>query len=224
MKARRKRSEVAGDSDSKETPEVETTDTKKELLEKTSGELRDVIRKEQETPPDGYKFPSTQRPGKGSELRGDLRKIVETHWIDDMNAVWIRIRAKLRIGENRSDHAHLHRALDDMREASSDAHGLWLTAKSEAKRWEMANDVTFAAMWHEATRALQHEKDTGIRAKAITDTDARAKAATLYPDEWAAQEYERERVKLTVDRMQGLSKDASEKCEDLRVMLSKLRG
>lgn len=199
-------------------------DAPKNGVEAISSQLRDELRKENEKPPGGYKFPVAQRSTGEAKLRPDLRQIVETHWVEDMNASWIRIRGMLKVGEKRSNHGHLHRALDDARDLAYEAHGLAVTAKLERHRWEAANELTHAAMWSEATRAIQHEKDTGQRSKQITDTDVRARAALIFPDEWSAQEHDREKVKLTVERMERLAKDASEKCEDLRVMLSKLRG
>lgn len=210
---------------------AKTEEEKRAAVEEISGELRDVIRTEAETPPGGYApppkkyaFPSAQKPGRDPDLREDLRQIVETHWIEDMHGSWLRIRGALKVGEKRSHHGHLHTALDNARELANEAHALFVTAKLEAKRWENANEVTHGAMWAEASRALEYERETKVRSKAITDTDVRAKVATLYPDEWNAQELDREKVKLTVDRMSDLAKQANEKVEDIRTMLSKLRG
>jgi len=191
-------------------------------VEEVSRKLADELNKSNAVPPGGYSFPSVQR--KVAPLRADLRQIVETHWVEDMNAAWHRIRGMLKVGEKRNHHGHLTRALDDARELSHEAHGLAVTAKLEAKKWESLNDVVFAAMWSDATRACQHEKDQGQRSKSITDTDIRLKCATLYPDQWHAQEIDREKVNLTVKRMEQLAKDASDKCDDIKVMLSKLRS
>lgn len=222
----RKRSEVVAARKAKDTDE-----DRKAQVDETSAALRDELEKNAAEPPGGiapapkkYAFPTAQKAGSDPDLRADLRQIVETHWVEDMNASWQRIRAALKVGVNRSKHGHLHKALDVARDLSQEAHGLWMTAKLEGRRWENANEVTHGKMWNEATRALQHEKDQGLRSKQITDADVRAKVATLYPDEFAAQEFDREKIKLTVDRMGALAKDASEKCEDLRVMLAKLRG
>lgn len=169
-----------------------------------------------------YDFPSANA-AKKTDIRPDLAKIVETVWIGNMHDAWMAIRKSLQVGEKRSEHGFLTRALDEARTLSYDAHRLYVTAKKEFERWELENEVVNGAMWLKATRELQAEKDAKERNKTITDADVRAKCSTLYPDEYAAQEQKRRAVKLTVDSMAQLSKDANEHVEDLRVMLSKLR-
>ncbi len=88
----------------------------------------------------------------------------------------------------------------------------------------MANEVTFGAMWGEARREAEHERKTNGFSKAVTDQDVRAKCATLFPDEWAAQEHDREKLKLTVDRMVNFAKVVADKADDIRAMLKSQRG
>jgi len=190
-----------------------------EELTRVSSDAADAAEKKRR----GYEWTTVQR-SREPKLRPDMKQIVETHWIDDLDESWLRIRASLRVGEKRNQHGHLTKALDDARDLSSEAHGLFVTAQLEGKRWELANEATFAAMWNEAVAALEHEREAKIRSKAITDTDVRSKVSTLYPDEWAAQEMQREKVKLTVDRMRQLAKDAGDKADDIKIMLTRLRG
>lgn len=197
-----------------QTPIVE--DKRKEI-EETSKELAKQL-----SAPKEYAFPSVQR--KESPLRGDLERIVEEVWVNDMHEVWTRIRKSLSIGEKRSEHAYIHKALDDARKLSFDAYRLYVTSKKEYERWEKENEVIYGAMWINATRALQQEKDQGQRSKQITDSDIKAMCAVMFPDEWTAQEKRKLSYKLTVDSVSQLSKEANEHCEDLRVMLRKLGG
>lgn len=171
-----------------------------------------------------YEFGSVHRRGKERALRPDLERIVEHVFVDKLDERWQRIKRSLRVGDQRSEHGALHKALDDARQYSYEAHRLYVTARLERESWEAENEVVFGAMWLAATQALQHEKDTKERSKAITEQDVRAKAAVLFPAEWPALEKRRLAVKLAVENMSQLCKDASDHCEDLRTMLGKLRG
>lgn len=175
-------------------------------------------------PEEPYEFASAQRKASMKPLRPDLERIVETVWVTDIHEEWIRLKATLQVGEKRSDHGVLHKGLDEARKNSYDAHRLWITAKKEMERWESENELIFAAMWEKAARALQIEKEAGSRNKTITNEDVRARCIVLFPSEYAAQERKRREVKMTVENLQQLSKDCSEKCSDLGTMLSKLRN
>ena len=161
---------------------------------------------------------------KESHLRPDLAAIVETVWVEDMNKLWKRIKAALPIGERRSEHGFLVKRLDEFRVLSYEAHNLYVTAVREEHRWELENEVTNSAMWNEASRELETEKNDKIRTKAITEADVRAKIMALHPDEFMAQETKRKALKLTVVDLTYLVKVVNEACEDTRVMLAKLRS
>lgn len=191
------------------------------VLEETSRQLTEELDKNSRP---HYDFRSTARSGSVKAIREDFQQIVDKVWVNDLHEQWVRIRKSLRVGERRSEHGYLQRSLDEARKLSYDAHRLYVTAKLELERWERENEVVFGAMWNDANRVLQVDKANGSRSKQITDADVRATCATLFPDEWKAQENKRHAYKLTVDNMGQLSKDANEHCEDLRVMLAKLRG
>lgn len=161
---------------------------------------------------------------KESHLRPDLAAIVETVWVEDMNKLWKRIKAALPIGERRSEHGFLVKRLDEFRVLSYEAHNLYATAKREEHRWDLENEVVFSAMWNEASRELQGEKEDKTRSKNITDSDIRSKIMTLHPVEYVAQETKRKALKLTVEDLTYLVKVVNEACEDTRVMLAKLRS
>lgn len=211
------------------TPEESVPDAVAKADEGSSSVDDEIVRiseqlNERLRPKVTFEFPKLQQTRGLKPLRGDLDQIVETVWVEDMYETWKRIKASLRVGERRSEHGFLQRALDNARKLSYDAHRLFITSKMELERWELDNEVVFSAMWNDAMKSLQMEKDTGLRSKQITDADVRARVATLYPDEWSAQEKKRKRIKLTVDNISQLSKEANEHCSDLQVMLSKLRG
>lgn len=161
---------------------------------------------------------------KESKLRPDMTKIVETVFVVDLHETWTRLRKALVIGEKRSDHGTLMLALDQAERNAHDAHRVYITSKIERERWERENDVILGSMWSEATRSLQKEKNDGLRAKQITDADIKARAATLHPDEYQAQEVRRASIKATVDSLENLSEQWSSRCRTLQTMLGKLRG
>lgn len=161
---------------------------------------------------------------KESKLRPDMTKIVETVFIVDLHETWTRLRKALTIGEKRSDHGTLMLALDQAEHNAHDAHRVYVTAKIERERWERENDVMLGSMWSEANRSLQKEKNDGLRAKQITDADIKARAATLHPDEYRAQEVKRASIKATVDSLENLSEQWNSRCRTLQTMLGKLRG
>lgn len=158
------------------------------------------------------------------DLRSDLVNIVEMVWIEDMFAAWQQIKASLVIGPRRSEHGILTKKLDEARSLSYEAHRLYVTAKREYDRWELENQATNSALWNAATRELEAERKEGSRSKPLTDKDVTAKVMTLHPDEYIAQETKRNAVKLAVENMTSLVKEANEHVEDIRILLAKLRA
>lgn len=172
----------------------------------------------------GYEFPTTARAAKEKPLRTDLARVVETVFVVDIHDKWTRLRKALQVGENRSDHGALQKALDRAEWNAQEAHRLYVTAKLEMERWELENEVIFGGMWAEANHALNYEKEEGTRRKQITDADVRAKVASLHPVEWRTQEQKRRAVKLTVDSLSNLAECWMSRCRSLQAMLAKLRG
>jgi dsRNA-specific ribonuclease len=89
--------------------------------------------------------------------------------------------------------------------------------------WEMDNAVIFGAMWNEASKALQREKDQGYRSKQITDKDVEAMVGTMFPDEWRAQEVRRLRAKHTEKSLEHLVEMWGSKCRSLNTLVGKGR-
>ncbi len=85
------------------------------------------------------------------------------------------------------------------------AHRLYVSAKLESRRFELDCEEAIGAMRDEATTELQREKDKGERNKSITEADVRGRAATLFPDEWAAINGELERAKRTIAQLEHFS-------------------
>lgn len=186
-------------------------------------EISSALREELKPPkPSPFHFPNANAP-KVSALRPDLEKVVETIWIDDIHEEWKELEAALQLGEKRSEHAHAIKALDRAAHLAYRAHRLYLTARQAREAWEAENEPIFGAMWSEATRALQAEKDEGSRSKQITDADVRARVATLFPDEFQAQERKRRKAEFTVKSLERLAELWFGRARDLQAIVGKLR-
>ena len=116
------------------------------------------------------------------------------------------------------------RALDKAARNADRAFRLYLTAKQAREKWEAENEPVWAAMWSEATKSLQSEKESGQRAKQITDADVKARVATLYPDQYRDQEDRRRAIEFTVKSLDRLADIWLKKMGNLDHHTSKLRG
>jgi len=173
-------------------------------------------------PENPFHFPNANR-AKSARLREDLAKVVETIYVKDIHDDWKKLETGLSLGEKRSEHAHAIAALDKAASRAYLAHRLYLTARSVREEWELENEVIFGAMWSAATRDLQKEKDGGLRSKQITDADVKSRVATMFPDEYQAQEKRRRDVEFTVKSLERLAEIWMSKCRDLQAMVGKLR-
>lgn len=157
-------------------------------------------------------------------MPADLQRIAETIIIRDLFDEWKKLEAALDIGDKRSEHGHAVRAADLAARRAYKAHRLYLTARNMWKAWELENEVIFGAMWSEATRALQVEKEQGLRSKQITDADITRRVATMFPDEYQAQERKRRELKSAVESLEKLAEIWVEKQRDARAIVGSIRG
>lgn len=176
-----------------------------------------------QTPANPFDFPNANK-AKLAKLRPDLDRVVETVFVKDIFADWKDLQAGLEIGEKRSEHGHAVAALDKAAARADRAHRLYLTARAAREAWEAENEVIFGAMWSEATRALQKEKDDGLRSKQITDADVKNRVATMFPDEYQAQEARRRNIEYTVKSLERLAEIWVGRQRDLSSLVGKLRG
>lgn len=185
---------------------------------------------ETESPPEEPKKPvapitfDSANRAKESTLTGDFERIVEkVLTLDNADATYDELEKALRIGEKRSEPGMILQALDTAEVNARKAHRLWMLARIEREKWELDNEVIFSAMRTEATKALQREKDQGLRSKQITDADVASMCATLYPDEYRHQEVKRKRVEAMVKSMEHLSEVWLSRCRSLQAMLTRQR-
>lgn len=214
-----------------DTPLRSRSEAKKAAAAKSSTRVDESEpERRDETPPPAdaepkkthYDFPNANK-ARDHALRPDLERITEEVFVRDLHAEWKELERGLTVGEKRSEHAHSIAELDKAAHRAYRAHRLYLTARAAREEWELDNEVTFGAMISEATRSLQAEKDSGTRSKQITDADVRARVATLFPDEWRAQERKRRNVELTVKSLERLAELWAGKTRDLQAMVGKLR-
>ena len=156
-------------------------------------------------------------------LGRDFAGIIETIVVDDPRATYSALEVALVVGDKRTDYGSMLQHLDQAERNARDAHRLWQTGIIEAKKWEMDNEVVFAAARSEANRSLQAEKDKGIRSKQITDADVDSRIASLFPDEWRAQQHERNRVKAMLASLENLSEVWLSRCRTLQALVAKQR-
>jgi len=114
-------------------------------------------------------------------------------------------------------------ALEQAEARARQAFRLFIRFKEMHAVWEMDNAAIFGALWAEATKTLQREKDQGYRSKQITDKDVDAMCATMFPDEFRSQEIRRLRAKSTEKSLEHLVEMWSSKCRSLTVLVGKNR-
>ncbi len=207
-------------------PPAKKRRTARDVVDNATRELAQAIDEEGAkaagTVPDPLKW-SSANEAKEANLDPAFVKIMETLVVDDPAGCYEQLERILVIGDKRTDYGTVTKHLDEAEHNARLAHRLWQAAIIERKRWELENEVVFGAMRREATRSLQHEKDSGSRSKQITDADVESRVSTMYPDEYSAQERKRVRVKSMVDSMQNLSDMWASRCKSLQTILSKQR-
>jgi hypothetical protein len=165
---------------------------------------------------------SANRPKKvhfDPEYGGIIEKLVVAEPLKEYDT----LEAALKLGDRRNDRAAVLKALDEAETYARRANKLWQGAILERKRWGRDNEVVLSGMRSVATRSLQHEKEQGLRNKAITDADVEARMAARFPDEWREQESKADRMKAMVDSMENLADMWVSRCRTLQAIYGKQR-
>jgi len=190
--------------------------------EESKARAIDVEETKKKMKPPPLEFPSAQ-PAEEHGWHPDFDRIIETMLIKDPWGTFQRLTDRLKVGEDRSSYGRMMQELDEAESCAREAHNLWMTARVEYRKWELNNQVVNAACRESATRDLDIEKKSGVRAKQITDADVESRAALLFPDEYRYQEIKRETIKRMVDSMQNLAELWLSRCRNLSTAVSKLR-
>lgn len=167
--------------------------------------------------------PLYQSANLGDGVRPDFDRIVETIYAADVFADYDDLERNLEVGEQRGDYGTLREHLDKAEQRARRAHRLYLGAKIELVRWEVDAKRVMGALRQKAREALEEEKADGTRKKAITIQDVEDWISENHPDEWAAQEVRRAKIKGTVDDLEHLNGAWVRKCSDLRTLIETLR-
>ena len=202
-------------SSGKKPGEETSAALKKELEEANEREIRELQKK-----PADWESPNKRH---AVPLDEGFLAVVESLWVTNVQSTYDTLEAALTVGDQRTDYGSVMRSLDEAERYARIAHKLWISGKLEKKRWELDNDVVFGAMRSEANRSLQREKENGLRSKLITDADVESRCATMFCDEWRAQEVARYKVHLMVDSLGNLAELWVSRCKSLQVILSKQR-
>ena len=153
----------------------------------------------------------------------DIVKIVTSVYAIDAHRDYQDLEQTLEVGEERSSYGVLVKHLDKAESRARRAHALYLGAKLELARWEFDSKKVVGAMRARATEKLEAEKSAGDRKKAITNADVEATMADEFPDEWAAQELTRVRLKGVCEHLETLAELWKSRCRTLGTLLSNLR-
>jgi len=146
-------------------------------------------------------------------------KVVEqVYALDDPAAEFAAIVSALRI-EDALTPGRLQEALNDAEDVARRAHRLYVCAKADFDSWELEHEQLLGRMRDGATTELQVEKEQGRRNKAITDADVRARAAQMYPEDWAAANERRGRADGMLDHIKRVASLWEARCYSIAAML-----
>jgi hypothetical protein len=166
-------------------------------------------------------FESAHAP-KEKPMAGGAQAIVDDHFEGEVDVA--RQHRELEEMLRTSDRpGHQANALENAEVNARRAMRLYLRFRQMRFDWEQDNQVLFASMRHEATKALQREKEQGYRAKQITDADVASMCSHLFPDEWRAQESRRNRAHLAEKSLEHLVEVWASKCRSLNVLVGRGR-
>ena len=153
----------------------------------------------------------------------DIARITMSIYEIDAHRDYQDIERSLEIGDERTTYSTLMQHLDKGEVRARRAHALYLGAKLELAKFEIDSQKVVGAMRSKASEVLEDEKASGTRKKAITNADIEAQMADMFPDEWAAQELTRVRLKGGVEHLERLADLCKGRCHTLGTMLSNLR-
>lgn len=97
---------------------------------------------------------------------------------------------------------------------------LYVVAQHEVAAYTHGGDALIGAMKEHSLLELELDKAKGARTKQITDGDVASHAAVMYPDQWREVNDRREKGKLLLKYVEGLSVLAATRAATLRNLVS----
>jgi len=141
----------------------------------------------------------------------------------DWGKVLDRFEQWMALGDQRTEERFIRKAHEEGPEILGLVQDVYIQVKFAREAWELDNYTMLGAMREEASNILEGEKAKKLRTKTITIDDVTSKAASLFPDEYAAQEKQRRQYSLAEDRAKFAVERATIRCKHLDTMLHKLR-
>ncbi len=135
-----------------------------------------------------------------------FERIVTTMFVDDVDALFEKLEAKLRSIDSKAEGAFYRHALTTAAADYYDSRRLLVTAKALFSDWEKSNALVVASMREHARKNLlleKQEKQPGERAKMVTEADVETRAVLLHADEWEAAGKKRRRYELTIQGIEA---------------------
>lgn len=190
----------------------------KQAEQALTGAMRDAGLEEPAHPEDADSPVNGPMPrmGKG------FSRIEETVFnLPDPMAEYDRLEKALELGPSRGTEAFVKASLDKAERNALAAYQLYVNSKVDLERFTRDADLVESALWAQATRELQTEKDAGMRSKQITDKDVTLKVTMLHPDTWADLQERRTKASKTVDLLEQLADLWRSRCRSLASILGK---
>lgn len=137
----------------------------------------------------------------------------------DVVKEWEAIRGSLKITDALTPE-RLRRAANEQEDIADRAHQLFIVGKVEVQAYMRETEATYGAIREAAVQSLEQQKATKVRTKQITDADAKAEAARLYPDEWSDICTRRDRAEAMLKHLENLAQLARSRCYTISNMAS----
>lgn len=151
-------------------------------------------------------------------------RILESVFRVDVWADYSRLEDGLRVGQaGLSDRDTLMQARDGAEDNTRLAHKLYCAARVEQERYELDAKVIEGVARRKVMRDLQAEKESGQRAKQITEADIEGYMLLEFPDEYASLSLSRLKYRKMVEHLDKLHELWVSRCRALDTLLGKSR-
>jgi len=162
----------------------------------------------------------------GQPTMGDAYDRISTRIFRvDVLSEYEELEAALRFGKpaSRAEYGELIDALDEATDNARRAHLILVNAKVALEGFELDQTIVMSDMRAQATNALEREKESGARKKAITEADVEAWMASNFADEWRSAAERRAKAKRMVEHLERLSDLWRTRCQALDTMVRTAR-
>lgn len=165
--------------------------------------------------------PGIRRLPREPELRPVFNRLVGDLFSDGYDP-WVEyqaVKASLKIAGGLSPGA-VQAAAESQESMAERALRLYVVAQHEVAAYTHGGDALIGAMRENALVELELDKAKGVRTKQITDGDVASHAAVMYPDEWRRVNDRREKGRLLLKYVEGLSVLAATRAATLRNLVN----